>query len=169
MDINGYEGMYEISNMGRLRSYYKGKWPQVEPTILDCGLNYKGYRRARLVKNGRSRSLRISRMVLEVFSGPCPKGMQCAHLDGNRTNDVITNLKWVTPKENQSHRFSHGTAIYGERCHLSKLKDKEVIEIKKRLLLGERGCDLAVEFGMSRPAMSSIKNGRSWAHVEANV
>ena len=98
---------YEVSNLGRFRRRNKC-WPRrrswVPPTwqyrYITGGVGSHGYRQVLL--NGKFRYLH--RIVLEAFVGPCPEGHECDHINRDKDNNELTNLRWVTPKENSANR-----------------------------------------------------------------
>lgn len=89
---------YEVSNVGNVRRKSSGK-----PIKLTT--NSHGYK----VVGIHGQQYRAHRLVLNAFVGPCPEGLQCAHLNGVRDDNRLENLKWVTPKENCFHKIAHGT------------------------------------------------------------
>jgi hypothetical protein len=89
-DISGYVGLYAVSNWGRIKSIYYGKEIILKPRI-NCR---DGYCYINLWKNKKAKTHRIHRIVLKIFVGPCPSGMECRHLDGNRENNRLDNLRW---------------------------------------------------------------------------
>lgn len=103
-DIVGYEGLYQISNLGRVKSLnYKhtGK----ERILKDRKTN-KGYLRAVLYKEGKQKQFLVHRLVAEAFV-PNPENKPCIdHIDTNPLNNVCTNLRWVTQKENCNNSLS---------------------------------------------------------------
>lgn len=102
----------------------------------------------------------IHRLVLETFVGPAPDGKQCAHLDGNPENNKLINLKWVTPKENTSHKYTHGTILCGEkspRCILGDIEMKSIIAL---YISGRSIEDLSKKFRVSCFYIYQILNGR---------
>ena len=88
-----------------------------------------------------------------------------AHLDGNPLNNKIENLKWVTQKENMSHKNIHGTQSYGEKNGNVKLTTEKVKFIKSNKDKF-RIIDFARMFDVSDFAISSILKGKTWKHVE---
>src|SRR4051794_959304 len=91
--IKGYEGLYEVSNDGRVRRVQQCLKPAYT----------KGYAHVTLCKEGEVRTLRITRLVAETFI-PNPEGKpQVNHKNGNPANDSITNLEWATASENTQH------------------------------------------------------------------
>lgn len=98
-DIPGYEGLYQISNFGNVKSlnYNRTGKERIKKTQL-C----KGYVRAYLCKNSIKTWHRVHRLVYEAFIGPIPDGMQVNHIDENKQNNRIDNLNLMTPKENMN-------------------------------------------------------------------
>ncbi len=87
---------YEISSIGRMRR------PSKSGRILKCCSNTNGYRAIDLEGGGRQY---VHRLVLEAFRGGCPVGKECNHIDGDKANNRIENLEWVTHSENILHAF----------------------------------------------------------------
>jgi len=98
--IPGFEGLYEASNLGRVRS------PR---TILKQRLSNKGYPVVELSKDGRSRESLVHRQVLSAFQGGPPPGNECRHLNGIPTDNRIENLAWGSRSENTVDQIAHGT------------------------------------------------------------
>jgi hypothetical protein len=144
---------YEVSSLGRVRSLSRERF------LKQYDLN--GYRRVSFGGKGES----VHRLVLEAFVGPCPEGLEAAHLDGCRNNNVITNLKWVTRKENHSHKKLHGTEQIGERNGQSKLTQDQVDEII-RLKGTARAKDICGGFGVHYTTIGLIWRGQRWNYRE---
>lgn len=111
----------------------------------------------------------VHRLVLEAFVGPCPAGHQCAHLDGDPSNNRVANLAWVTPAENNQHKVGHGTQRRGARVVGSKLTEADVVEARAARRRGDRVATIAERFGLDRGAMGLVLRGRRWAHVEGAI
>lgn len=156
--IEGFENVYEVSNMGRIRRLLC-KTPRI---IKGC----KGqYYRVQLCYGDNKRQARIHRLVLETFIGPCPPNMEAAHLNGNYYDNNLENLKWVTKKENHSHKWLHGTAQCGERASINKLKESQVLKIRN---LRERGFVVGViaeKFNISKNTIYDICTRKTWRHI----
>ncbi len=98
-DIKGYEGLYQVSNLGRVKSFNRGK----ERILKPC-LDRYGYFHVTLSKNGKQKGCTIHRLVATTFI-PNPNNLpQINHIDGNKTNNKIENLEWCTAQENVTHR-----------------------------------------------------------------
>lgn len=127
----------------------------------------KGYLRVNLTPVGeRYRTFRVHRLVLEVFVGPCPDGMECRHLNGAKTDNRLTNLAWGTPAENVGDNLAFRVYRHGENHRSVKLTATQVREIRARYAAGGVLLrELAAEFGVNLSNVCSIVNRRSWKHL----
>ena len=105
-DIAGYEGVYQVSNLGRVRSIRR-KTNTICGKILTPILTYQGYERVRLYKNGKSRLFLVHRLVAGAFVVNLDNKPMVNHIDENKRNNCANNLEWCTHIEN----CYHGTAI----------------------------------------------------------
>jgi len=124
-----------------------------------------GYHRVNLSHDGHRRAVVVHKLVLITFVGPCPPGMQCRHLDGNPSNNHVSNLAWGTRSENAQDKILHGTDMRGAKHHNVKLTEKDVLEIRARFASGERGVDLAKEFSVRTTNISAIILRQTWRHI----
>lgn len=159
-DVDGFDG-YEVSDHGRVRSN-RGE----EPVILACGEHTKGYRTVRLSLGGRgnAKNFLIHRLVLEAFVGPKPEKAQAGHKDGNKGNNKLSNLEWRTTRAAHENQKERGTLLDGVKNHNTKLTEKQVKAIRKKLKNGATTVALAKEYDVSTPTISDIKNGVTWNH-----
>lgn len=167
-NVVGFEGFYEISSEGQVRST-----PRIDKSGVPRGghlmkqqISKQGYLVVYLRRDGTSKLRKVAQLVLEAFVGPRPTdGHQACHGDGNKFNNALSNLRWGTPSENNMDKALHGTLARGEKNGGGgKLTEEQVKQIKVRVL-AETQVDLAREFGVSRGLISHIKNGRAWRHV----
>jgi hypothetical protein len=169
--VSGFEGLYEVSNLGRVRSLTRtiANGRTFEGVILKaiCS-NHYGHLKVSLSRNGTSCGRLIHRLVALAFIGPCPPDMECAHNDGDPTNNRAENLRWDTRKGNHADKREHGTAQVGENNSLSKLSEADVRAIIARRRRGELGTDLAKEFNVTSAAISAIIHKKNWAHIEVS-
>lgn len=114
--ILGWEGYYEASNLGNLRSVERvvedtlGRRNRLRSRPMKPHVNRNnGRRMITLQGKGRLEKRTVSSVVLEAFQGPRPAGMQCCHSDGNALNDRIENLRWDSHAENERDKVRHGT------------------------------------------------------------
>jgi HNH endonuclease len=167
--VPGYPA-YEASSLGQIRRCIASKRGPVG-LIMKTQIDRWGYAKISLSRAGKYRCTQVHRVVAETFLGPPPnhpyQRYQVAHWDGDKQNNRSNNLRWATARENAQDRDRHGrpTGIQGERHHAAKLTNAQVVELRKRSDSGERGSDLAIEFGVSRPTISEIIRGKSWLKV----
>ena len=107
-DIPGYEGLYQVSNLGRIRSLIDKKYDLNEKVVkiinrekmLKQNLTKKGYCNVKLYKNGKGETYKIHRLVAETFIPNPENKPQVNHIDGNKQNNCVSNLEWNTNEEN---------------------------------------------------------------------
>lgn len=167
-----FEGLYEVSTTGRVRSLTrrqfngKGVFTRLGQ-ILKPGKVGAGYLQIHLANRGKTKDLLVSRIVAEAFV-PNPEGKpEVNHRNGNKLDCTSANLEWVTHAENVNHAFANG--LYpprnGEAGSGSKLKNSQVIEIRKRFAEGDRQIDLAREFGVGDHTIRDIVRRNTWKHI----
>jgi hypothetical protein len=106
--VVGWEGWYEVSDQGRVRRVAaRPRGGHAEP-LLAGSLTKKGYRAVNLRRGGRSRKYFVHQLILTAFIGPKPEGQECNHKDGDKANNRLGNLEWVTPKGNTEHAAMAG-------------------------------------------------------------
>lgn len=98
-DVVGYEGLYQVSSLGRIKNN-KGK-------VLKQEISSQGYLRIKLRKNKQSKSFHVHRIELIAFTSP-NKNMQVNHIDGDKNNNRLENLSWCTASENIRHAIKLG-------------------------------------------------------------
>lgn len=117
-DIEGFEGYYQVSNLGRVKSldreivFNNGKSEKaktmIRGRILSITKQTQGYSQVGLCKNGTQKSYRLNRLVAKAFI-PNPFGKpEVNHIDGNKDNNRADNLEWVTSQENSIHALKNG-------------------------------------------------------------
>lgn len=107
-DIKNYEGLYQISNLGRVKSFARKGTRTKENRILKNSKNPKGYPQVRLMKNSIGKIVSIHRLVAEAFI-PNPYNLpQVDHIDDNKENNCISNLQWITNKDNMAKAWKTG-------------------------------------------------------------
>jgi hypothetical protein len=150
-------GSYKVSNKGRVKGPRR---------ILTPVLTKYGYHQVTICHSGKRYTRFVHRLVADAFIGPAPtEAHDVAHNDGVRTNNVATNIRWATPKENNADKHKHGTAQIGSKNGCSRLTEMEVGEI---LYYADRGYSqkmLALIYGVSRRNINKIVNGKSWGHI----
>ena len=167
LPVPEYEGLYEVSNLGRVRRDYSAPARSLGvPGRLIAPVMTGRYLVVSLSNRGTVKSLRLHRMVLTAFCGSEPfEGAQACHNDGDRSHCALSNLRWGTPADNQRDRIRHGTDIRGVDVFGAKLTDEAVAVIRKRIAAGERNGSIAEDFCVSISTISLIRNNRIWRHV----
>jgi hypothetical protein len=169
----GYEGRYEVSSLGRIRSLprteftSRGHRRAIRGGILKPAHTAEGYLHVSLRHDGKLRLVRLHRLVCEAFHGPGNAlHNEVAHLDGNRANARADNLKWVSKAENQAHRLIHGTHCRGEQHASARLTDDQARWIKsQRDRLTRR--EIATALGIKLDTVRDVQDGRRYAHVSS--
>lgn len=172
--IPGYEGLYEVSNMGRVKSLARlrhGVGPhrascEYRERIMLGNLNY-GYRKVTLYKDGVQHQMFVHRLVLTAFVSESPSGMITRHLNGIRTDNRVENLAWGTFEENEADKRRHGTVTNGRRNHSAKATAHDVLAIRARHKRGETSREIAKDYPqMDYSNVWRIAAGISWRHVQ---
>lgn len=161
-DIPGYEGAYQASSLGRIRSLDRlipmGKTHTLTNRagrILRPACSKRDRHLYVVLGHGKAGST-VHSLVASAFLGPAPAGCEVRHLDGDAQNNRIENLAYGTRAQNILDVYAVGRAW-------KKLNAAQVLEIRSRLSDGETGSSIAREFGMSESAISAIKTGRRYA------
>lgn len=167
--VAGFEGAYEVSDHGRIRSLDRqgcdGR--RLQGRIFKPGRNEREYPRAVLRKGGDSATRLVHRLVLYAFAGPPPPGaIHTRHLDGTRNNNRPRNLAWSTCPENFADKVRHGTSNRGTQRGWSKLTPLQVRCVKALIAMGASDRMLGRTFKVTASNISAIRKGRSWWYVE---
>ena len=160
--VKGWENVYEVSDLGRVRSY-QGR----QPRFLKPSTAGKGYLSFIWRKNGKITGNYVHRLVAEAFV-PNPESMpQVNHIDGIKINNRATNLEWDDQKHNLAHAVHLGLmpVQHGAGNFFSKLTEEQVSQIRARYIPYKvTTYALAREFGVSQSHVSDIIRGKYWAH-----
>ncbi len=160
LPVVGWEGLYEVSDLGRVRCLPR-KW--VPQTRLLKTVHSPGkYPQVGLFKPGRKLTQMVHQLVAKAFLGPCPSGMEVCHFDGNRANNAVSNLRYDTRKANHADKRRHGTLMVGEDAPSARLCTSDVLAIRSS---GRRPSELAEEYGVTVGNIYAILSRRSWRHV----
>lgn len=174
--IDGTNGVYEVSNYGRVKSHdivqrrSNGK--------VMCDFHVKG----RMLKQGKvgkkrdhysvvicGKTTPVHRLVAEAFV-PNPLNLPVVnHLDGNSLNNRADNLEWTTVKGNNRHAIQHGSFTMGEKSPYHKLTEDQVKEIRRVYVKGDKDFGvkpLARKYGVSSSAVRNIVKNRKWRHIK---
>jgi len=180
-DVVGFEGYYQVSNMGRVKGIDRmvntcgGRLRPVKGKILKQTINtdskYKGkypHCIVSLWKDNKGCMRGVHVMVLEAFVGIRPVGFVCCHNDGNGLNNNLSNLRWGTPRENTHDSIKHGTfrpwnnKYKHEDNNRARFKNEDVIKIRELASMGVPRCKIEQMFNAKPGSLSRIITGKQW-------
>lgn len=169
--VVGYEGLYEVSNLGGLRSLPKMvrtksacmamRYGRVLRPYVDAkGCGYLCYN---LMKDGKLTKFCIHALVIRAFVGPPPTPLhEVCHKDGCRTNAALSNLRYDTPAGNAADRVIHGTSGRGDKSPHRILTSEFVGWIRESR---QSSRSLAPIFGVSPTTIRAVRTGQNWSHA----
>lgn len=168
IDAFGWEGFYEVSNIGRVRSRKRTGETQYGTRCYGGGfvkpISHKttGYLVVNLTAIGKRKQVLLHRLVLLSFIGPPGSGNEACHNNGNRHDPKLDNLRWDSRKNNNKDKIAHGTLPIGEKNGFSKLTLQQAQEIKKTKTSIH---ELAKRFGVSASCCKKVRAGETWMSV----
>lgn len=167
--VPGYSG-WAVSRSGVVMSCKRfghghtwGAWHYLKlqkrrPTPKDAFYIYVGIR----TSSTSTTRVRVHRLVLAAFVGPCPDGKEGCHNNGKSTDNRLTNLRWGTPVSNSADQRRHGTIRVGAKRPGSKLTDSVVMKIIES---SSSVTVLADRYGVSESLVYKIRSRKKWKHV----
>jgi len=174
--VVGYEGLYEVSNLGVVKSLAKTKISlrkgvsvksKVKEKLLKPDTQKKmPYQQVTLCKDKKYTATKIHRIVAKAFlpnmgNKPCVN-----HINNNPLDNRVGNLEWVSHKENSNHSVEQGRHCHGGAVNTTKLKEEEVFAIFSEYSKGGSSSrKLAKKYNLSKSTVLAILNGNSWKHL----
>jgi len=171
--IPGYDGLYSVTRDGRVFSHAKprrkGHWDPKE-FFLKPRYTRNGYQYVTLVRPGLTRNMFVHRIVCLAFHGPAPADQPIVnHKDAQKANNHADNLEWCSYSENMVHAMKTVPWIRnspkGEASPLAKIKEADVIEIRRLRAAGMRATEIAELYPINNRMVSAICLRRAWKHV----
>jgi len=175
-DIMGYEGYYQVSNHGRVRSldrtvpHINGGIKNIKGKLLAQFKLPTGYKQINLCRTGIQRCQEyVHTLVLITFNGlPPTPTHECNHKNGVKSDNHINNLEWVTHSENMIHAH-HTLNIHrarGESVNGAKLTEAKVLKIRGLYTTGDyTQKELAIAFEVGQSSIGDVINRISWQHI----
>lgn len=161
-DIEGYEGRYQISNRGRVKSLTRNK-------IMRLKAQRHGYKRIGLrTGSDPQKFYMVHRLVAQAFVPNPNNKAEVNHIDGDKANNTSTNLQWVTTSENALHAYKLGlrkptNGTINGQC---KLTESDVFAIRKRVASGETQRRVAQDYDISFQTVNDIVLRKRWAWLD---
>ena len=166
--VPDYEGWYEVSDCGRVRSLERitRHGHTRKQHLLKATLNSAGYLRVDLSRDNTQRNVMVHQLVLEAFVGPGDgRRKQARHLNGDPKDNRLENLRWGTAKENAADRTRHGRAyMNGGENHPRAILTEEDVRIIRAWPRYGRGLYARFSF-VSKAAVDAARSGNNWKHV----
>jgi hypothetical protein len=159
--VPGYEGLYEVSDRGEVRSIARRALITVQRS--------RRYLTVCLYKDSRRKRHYVHAVVASAFIGERPAGHEVNHRDGDHLNNRADNLEYLTRSQNIRHAQRTLGSYRGERHPLSKLTEADIIEIRRTTKRNRKDYDrVALSYGIAWGTVRNIMRGKSWRHVNAN-
>lgn len=154
-DVLDYEGFYQVSNFGRVKSFWHNK-----TTILKPNLTAHGYLRVDLCKSGKTKHFTIHKLVASLFIPNCESKSEVDHVDGNKLNCCVSNLRWATRSENEKFAYVSGVKKHtqGEEWFNSKLTNEQALYVRENPD-NLNTCELGRKFNVDSWLISQIQLG----------
>ncbi len=164
-DIEGYEGHYQISTFGRIKSFSNGKIKILTPYVTP-----NGYLMVSLFSGKKKKRLSIHRLVAKTFI-PNPKNLPVVdHKFGNKFDNYVENLEWVSYAENTARAINMGLVkTKGEENPCAVISDEDAAYCRKVYIRRDKefgAAALGRKFGISKSSMCKIVTGKSYKHIK---
>ena len=168
-DVVGYEGLYEVSNSGKVRMLRNGNSHYMAEKR--CQKNNKGYLTTMLSNKDRSRKRWLVHRLVAIAFLPNPNNFpEVNHKDENKLNNHVGNLEWCDHVYNSNYG-SRRNSVRGEKNPMRQYKEEVVREIKEAYIPNDKEfgvAGLAKKYGMSQTHVCAIVKGRRWGWVKSS-
>ena len=167
--IKNYETLYEVSNLGNIKSYDKyipnrhgTKTFKKSKLISSCN-NGNGYLQVKLSKNGKRKAFYVHRLVCDAFLGNLDSNLEVNHIDCDKSNNKLDNLEIISHKENMIHAYNNNL-LYP---HFNfKINETIAKEIKKLYMIDNlKQYEICKKLQLSKSIVQGVCSGKTWKHV----
>lgn len=171
--VVGWEGFYEVSDMGRVRSLPRRvqrrttSYPVLGGIMTPRRNKYTEHKTVLLRRPGEHKYARIHRLVLEAFVGPCPDGMEGCHTNDIADDNRLANLRWATHRDNAKDAKRNNRYEVGSKHHEAKLDECAVMAIRRKYREGVAQHLLVKQFRVSAVTIHNIVRFKGWKHLPA--
>lgn len=170
-EIQGYPG-YLVTDTGEIISTER-RWKKRTGKLyvvsrrhtIQQGKFWTGYKKVSITnENGKRDTLSVHRLVAKAFIPNPENKPQVNHIDGNKENNVVSNLEWVTHKDNIQHAVKHGlkNGKPGETHPMAKVTEAEVIEMISEIKNGATNKELGLKYNLNSQYVSLIRHKKRW-------
>lgn len=159
-DVKGYEGLYQVSNLGRVKSLKSGK-----EKIMVGGFTLSGYHCVTLLKNKTQKTRTTHRMVAESFIENNFSYSCVNHKNGIKGDNRVENIEWCSHKQNSNHAVKFGFIKSGEKSYMCKTKEET---IKKIFVLKNQGFsrkEILNALNISIHIYKDVISGKTWKNL----
>lgn len=165
LNYKGEESIYLVSSYGRV-------WSLKHKKYLSISLGNKGRNKVHLYLNGKGRTMELARVIALTFLGD-GEGLDADHIDNDPTNDVLSNIQWLTPYENKSKAHRDGCIHYcdqkqGEDAEASIYSNETVSKACEMMEQGKNSKEISKETGLPMPVIYNIYYKRDWTIISDN-
>ena len=172
-DVVGYEGLYEVSNLGRVRSadkkIWNGKTYYKKVGAIKAQHLHKGYPVTSIYKNNVKSNMNVHRLVAFAFIPNPENKLEVNHIDGIKTNSRVENLEWCTSAENSYHAYHTGLStapvLKGSAHGMTNLTEDDVIKIRQLYSNGVKRKELMDMYNLKPSPFYRIVARKSWKHI----
>lgn len=175
VDVEEFDNYYQISNYGRLRS----KKRKIKSAIQSCGYRFntprimfpqnngKGYLQYYVSFNNKRVMKYAHRLVAKYFLSNHLNHPEVNHIDGDKSNNNVKNLEWVTIQENQIHAVKNGLSPSGENSKLAKLSKMQIIALRRLFRMNPKfnKLQIAKKLGVRDTTIHKIINNQRWKYL----
>lgn len=162
--VVGWDDLYEVSDQGQVRRTAPGPSTRVG-RVLKPSTTSKGYSVVRLYRNRVRLDKRVHRLVLEAFVGACPLGMECRHLDDDKSNNQLPNLVWGTRGENEYDKVRNGRHNHAHKTRCPQ-GHEYTPENTNRWTDGRRRCRICRAARRAARAEASHVEANPWVDID---